>query len=91
MSALELASAVQEGLPVVVLLINDHCLTLIKATQERRYQRRFIGVDLRNPDFGQLARSFGVLYWKAEGDEQLEAALKEAFAVEAPALVEVQL
>src|SRR5262249_21286704 len=30
MSAMELATAVQEGLPVVVLLVNDSCLTLIK-------------------------------------------------------------
>src|SRR5207244_8792587 len=51
MSAMELATAVQENLPVVVLLVNDSCLTLIKSTQERRYERRFIGVDLHNPDF----------------------------------------
>jgi acetolactate synthase-1/2/3 large subunit len=90
MSALELASAVQEGLPVVVLLVNDNCLTLIKATQERRYQGRFIGVDLRNPDFELLARAFGVRYWRAEDDDRLEAALAEAFAAEVPALVEVR-
>jgi acetolactate synthase-1/2/3 large subunit len=91
MSALEFASAVQEGLPVVVLLINDECLTLIKATQERRYARRFIAVDLKNPDFELLARSFGVRYWRAEDETALESALKEALAAEAPALVEVRL
>src|SRR5205807_10067737 len=47
MSGMELASAVQEQLPVIVVLVNDNSLTLIKATQERRYQSRFIGVDLR--------------------------------------------
>jgi acetolactate synthase-1/2/3 large subunit len=89
MSALELASAVQEGLPVVVLLINDRCLTLIKATQERRYAKRYIAVDLGNPDFALLARSFGVSYWRADEGGALETALREALAAEGPALVEV--
>ena len=62
MSGMELATAVQERLPVVVVLVNDNSLTLIRATQERRYGGRFIGVDLRNPDFEALARAFGVRY-----------------------------
>jgi acetolactate synthase-1/2/3 large subunit len=91
MSALELATAVQESLPVVVLLINDECLTLIKETQERRYARRFIAVDLKNPDFGQLAKAFGVRYWRANDEDTLESALTEALAAETPALVEVRI
>jgi acetolactate synthase-1/2/3 large subunit len=91
MSALEFASAMQERLPVVVLLINDRCLTLIKATQERRYAKRYIAVDLRNPDFGMLARSFGLHYRQANEEAALEAALREALAAEVPALVEVVL
>ena len=90
MSALELASAVQEGLPVVVLLVNDNCLTLIKSTQERRYHGRYIGVDLRNPDFELLTRSFGARYWRAGDDRVLEEVLREAFAAEVPAVVEVR-
>lgn len=91
MCAMELASAVQEKLPVVVLLVNDRCLTLIKSTQQRRYASRFIGVDLENPDFATLARSFGVAYWLAENDADLDEALPAAFAANVPALVEVRL
>jgi acetolactate synthase-1/2/3 large subunit len=91
MSALELASAVQEKLPIVVVLVNDSCLTLIKATQERRYQSRFFAVDLVHPDFGQFAASFGVRYWQAKDDANFETALAEALACGAPALVEVRL
>jgi acetolactate synthase-1/2/3 large subunit len=91
MCALELASAVQERLPVVVLLVNDRCLTLIKATQERRYGGRYIGVDLQNPDFEVFSRAFGVAYWRARDERSLEAALTSAFSAGAPAVVEVQL
>ena len=62
MSGMELATAVQERLPVVVVLINDNSLTLIGAAQARRYGGRFIGVDLRNPDFETFAQAFGVHY-----------------------------
>ena len=55
MSGMELATAVQEKLPIVVVLINDGALTLIKAIQHRRYESRFLGVDLINPDFGLMA------------------------------------
>jgi acetolactate synthase-1/2/3 large subunit len=91
MTGMELATAVQEKLPVVVVLINDGSLTLIKAIQHRRYENRFIGVDLRNPDFGQLARAFGVRSWQVEDEDGFEAALREAVASGEPALVEVRV
>jgi acetolactate synthase-1/2/3 large subunit len=90
MSGMELATAVQERLPVVVVLVNDGCLTLIKATQQRRYAGRYIGVDLRNPDFALFARAFGVRYARADGADAFEAALRAALASGEPALVEVR-
>jgi thiamine pyrophosphate-dependent acetolactate synthase large subunit-like protein len=90
MSGMELATAVQERLPVVVVLVNDNSLTLIRATQERRYGGRFIGVDLRNPDFEALSRAFGVRYWRADADDALERDLKDALKADAPALIEVR-
>jgi acetolactate synthase-1/2/3 large subunit len=91
MSGMELATAVQEKLPVIVVLINDRCLTLIKAIQERRYAGRFLGVDLVNPDFALLAKAFGVRYWRADAHPAFESALREAVPLKEPALIEVQL
>jgi acetolactate synthase-1/2/3 large subunit len=90
MSALELASAIQEKLPVVVLLINDSALSLIKSTQQRRYAERYIAVDLRNPDFATLARSFGAAYERADDDTALETALRRSFDREETGVVEVR-
>ncbi|HVS37498.1 MAG TPA: thiamine pyrophosphate-binding protein [Gemmataceae bacterium] len=89
MSGMELATAVQERLPVIVVLVNDSCLTLIRATQERRYGGRFIGVDLQNPDFGALVRAFGVRYTHADSDDSLEMALREARDADRATVVEV--
>ena len=89
MTGMELATAVQEKLPVVVVLVNDGSLTLIKAIQQRRYQGRYLGVDLLNPDFQQLAKAFGVRAWRTDSEASFEAALREAVALREPALVEV--
>lgn len=90
MSAMELATAVQERLPIAIVLVNDSALTLIKATQQRRYAERYIGVDLLNPDFGMLARSFGVSYQRIDDDETFETALRAALDRDGPTLLEVR-
>jgi acetolactate synthase-1/2/3 large subunit len=90
-SGFQLATAVQENIPIVVVLINDGSLTLIKAIQERRYGSRFFGVDLRNPDFPALARAMGVRAWQVDNDATFERALQEALACGEPALVEACL
>jgi acetolactate synthase-1/2/3 large subunit len=91
MCGMELATAVQEQLPIIVILINDGSLTLIKQIQHRRYADRFIGVDLVNPDFSQFAAAFGVRCWIVDSDASFEAALREALALGKPALLEVRL
>jgi acetolactate synthase-1/2/3 large subunit len=91
MSGMELASMMQEKLPVIVVLVNDNCLTLIKSTQARKYENRFIGVDLVNPDFGKFAAAFGVNYWGVETDAAFEKALNEAVASKEAALIEVKV
>src|SRR5207302_1401152 len=91
MTGMELATAVQEKLPVVVVLVNDRGLTLIRLIQERRFQRRFIGVDLKNPDFGLFAQAYGARYWPADSEESLESSLRQAIDCGDPALVELKL
>src|SRR5262249_9076780 len=91
MSGMELATAVQEKLPLVVVLVNDGSLTLIKAIQQRRYQERYLGVDLLNPDFGLFARAFGVRHRGVDTTADFEAALRDALEREDTTLVEVRL
>ncbi len=91
MSGMELATAVQEKLPIVVVLINDGSLTLIKAIQQRRYQERYIGVDLQNPDFALFAQAFGVRYQGVKDETAFEACLREALGRDKTSLLEVRL
>ncbi len=78
-------------LPITIVLFNDSCLTLIKATQERHYAGRTTAVDLRNPDFAQLASAFGFPYRRAAMAQTLGRVVSDAIASGRPTLVEVQL
>src|SRR5207248_9523884 len=59
MTGQELATAVQHGINVVAIVINDRCLTGIAALQDAQYGGRRVAVDLGNPDFVRLGESFG--------------------------------
>lgn len=59
MTCQEFATAVQYGLPVIVLVIDNAMYGTIRMHQEREYPGRVVATDLRNPDFAAMARSFG--------------------------------
>ena len=55
----EFATAVQYGLPVIVLLIDNGMYGTIRMHQERDYPGRVSATELRNPDFVAYAKAFG--------------------------------
>jgi acetolactate synthase I/II/III large subunit len=91
MSGQELATAVQEGLNVVVLVVNNGMWGTIRMHQERHYPGRVVATDLRNPDFAALARAFGAHGAVVERTEDAGAALDEALAAGRPAVLELRV
>ncbi|MBE0691485.1 MAG: thiamine pyrophosphate-binding protein, partial [Aquamicrobium sp.] len=55
----EFATAVQYGLPIVVVILNNGIYGTIRMHQERDYPGRVSGTTLKNPDFAALARAYG--------------------------------
>jgi acetolactate synthase-1/2/3 large subunit len=90
MSGSELATAVQYGLRLVVVVVNNSMFGTIRMHQERAYPGRVIATGLRNPDFVAYARSFGALGLLVEKTGDFPAALAEALAHDGPALIEVR-
>ncbi len=87
--AAELATAMRHRLPVVAVVFDDGAFGNVRRIQAERYGNRLIASDLTNPDFVAFARSFGMAAFHATTPDALEAALREAFALEAPALIHV--
>ena len=59
MTGQELATAVQYGLPVIVVVVDNGMYGTIRMHQEREHPGRVSGTALKNPDFAALARAYG--------------------------------
>jgi acetolactate synthase-1/2/3 large subunit len=92
MTLQELATAVAEELPVVVIILNNGQLGMVHQWQTMFYAERLSHVDLRAamPDFAALARGFGALGFTVDNAEQLDGALDEALAAGRPAVLDVR-
>lgn len=85
----ELATAVQHGINLVTIVFNNNQYGNVQHMQRTLYGQRVIATDLRNPNFPQLAASFGAAGYRAETPDALADALHHALAAGLPALIEV--
>jgi acetolactate synthase-1/2/3 large subunit len=86
----ELSTAVQHGIQVLVVVFNNNSYGASEWHQTHDYKGRYIGTDLHNPDFVQLAESFGAVGMRTE-PQGFDASLQEALAANAPVVLEVLL
>lgn len=59
MNGQEFATAVQENVPIIVIVLDNAMYGTIRMHQETHYPGRVVATNLRNPDFAALARAFG--------------------------------
>ena len=91
MCGLELASAAQEGLPIVVIVVSNGMYGTIRAHQERQFPGRVIATRLANPDFALLAEACGAQGEAVDAIEQFLPALERALGAGRPALLELRV
>ena len=87
----ELATAVQYGLNIIVIVVNNGMLGTIRMHQENHYPGRLSATDLVNPDFVALARAYGAYGEVVENDVDFPDAFKRAEASGRPALLELRI
>jgi len=87
----ELATAVQEGAAIVVIVANNGMYGTIRMHQERHHPGRVIGTDLHNPDFAALARAYGAHGEVVERTADFAAAFERARAAGGPAVIELRI
>lgn len=89
MSSEELATAVQYGAKVVILLFNNGLYGTIRIHEENRLDGRANGTDLTNPDFVLLAQAYGAHGERVTTTEEFAPAFERALASGKPALIEL--
>ncbi|MGE7415821.1 thiamine pyrophosphate-binding protein [Methylobacterium tarhaniae] len=87
MNGQEFATAVQYGLPVIVILVDNGMYGTIRMHQEREYPGRVSGTALKNPDFAAYATAFGGYGERVERNEDFPAALARAMESGLPAIL----
>ena len=91
MTVQELATVVQERLPIKIALCDNGYLGMVRQWQEMFYDKNYESTRLANPDFVKLAEAYGVRAWRATDLPSAKRAIDEARAHQGPALVDFQV
>ena len=78
MNGQELATAVQYGADLLVVLVDNSAYGTIRMHQEREFPARISGTTLHNPDFAALAAAYGGWSARVETTGQFREALAQA-------------
>ncbi|WP_314376064.1 ubiquinone-dependent pyruvate dehydrogenase [Sphingomonas paucimobilis] len=84
----DMLTAVQMKLPIKVVVFNNSTLGFVELEQKAAGYVD-TNVALQNPDFAAIAREMGYFGVRVTRSDALEEALREAFAHDGPALVDV--
>jgi acetolactate synthase-1/2/3 large subunit len=83
----EFATAVQYGLPIIVVLLDNAMYGTIRMHQEKHYPGRISATQLKNPDFRGYAEVFGGHGERVTSTEEFGPALARARASGKPAIL----
>lgn len=87
----ELATAAQYGIELPVIVFNNKRFGNVKRHQTEWYDGRYIGSDLQNPRFAEMATTFGMPGFKADSPDTLKTVLEKALTLGGPSLIEVDV
>ena len=87
-TAMEMATAAQNGIGVVAVVFSDGAYGNVKRIQQLSYNNRTIASDLHNPDFVKLAESFGIAAERVTSPDELGAAISRGLAKGGPMLID---
>ncbi|MFN8456685.1 MAG: thiamine pyrophosphate-binding protein [Anaerolineae bacterium] len=88
-TGMELATALQYGLNIPIIVVTNNAYGMIKVQQRDQYDGQYVAVDLHNPDFVQLAHAFGAYGERVTTPEELYAGLKTALTADKPTVIEI--
>jgi len=91
MSLTEVMTCVRENIPVTAVVFNNGQWGAEKRNQIDFYDDRFLGVNLENPSFAEIARSMGAQGVRVDAPDQIGDALREATASDRATVLEIMV
>jgi acetolactate synthase-1/2/3 large subunit/sulfoacetaldehyde acetyltransferase len=91
MTTSEIGTAVAHGIATVCVVMNNGCWGAEKAYQRDFFGGRYLGADVPNPPYDELARLWGAQGFRVERAADLESTIGAAIACGRPAVVDVMV
>src|SRR5215207_6578835 len=91
MTMQELATLVQDQIPVRIAVLNNHRLGMIRQWQEIIYDENYHSAELLGPDLLRLCEAYGIPAWRATRPDEVAGVIAEARTAPGPALIDFHL
>jgi len=89
MNIQEMATAVQSGLPVKIVILNNGYMGMVRQWQELFYDKRYVSTCMDcAPDFVKLAEAYGAVGLRATKPEEVESVLSEGLKIPKPVIMD---
>ena len=85
----EMATAVSQKLPIIVLIFNNHVLGMVRQWQTLFYEHRYSQTSIdRKTDYVKLAEAFGGKGFQIKTRQDIEPVMREALACKVPCIID---
>jgi acetolactate synthase-1/2/3 large subunit len=91
MNMQEIATMVQERIPVKMAVFNNGYLGMVRQWQQFFHGRRYSATPIWSPDYVQLAAAYGVHGRRVESADEVDEAVRDALEVPGPAVLEFMI
>ncbi|MFQ5681119.1 MAG: biosynthetic-type acetolactate synthase large subunit [Candidatus Omnitrophota bacterium] len=91
MNIQELATAVNNRLPIKIAILNNGYLGMVRQSQELFYKRRYSQTTLVNPDFVKLAQAYGAAGLKVEKKGDVLPTIEKALNIDNVVIIDFRV
>jgi acetolactate synthase-1/2/3 large subunit len=91
MNIQELATVVQEKLPLKIAVVNNGFLGMVRQWQDLFYEGRLSESEILGPDLVPLAAAYGIPAWRVSEASELESVLDQAEETSGPCLMDLRI
>lgn len=87
----EMATVVQEGANIKIMLINNSFLGMVRQWQEFFFDKRYAATEISGPDFVKVAEAYGIPARRVTRRQDVDEAITFAQETPGPVLIEYQV
>jgi acetolactate synthase-1/2/3 large subunit len=91
MNIQELATVVQEKIPLKIAVLNNGYLGMVRQWQQLFFEGRYSGTPLLGPDFAKVAEAYGIPALTVKEKGQVVAAVEQAANADGPFLIDFRI